>query len=136
MGKVLFLSPLANTDDSGYCATQLGLSHPEDFKSLAVVYPLIDIDDRIYTEGPRPDEPNVLRYPNKDIPSKEDTLAWIEKARQVPESRAGFERTPFPVSACHNGIFASHFLDPKGLKKSEFRPLDRIEAGAKLPKSM
>ncbi|RFN51443.1 hypothetical protein FIE12Z_4280 [Fusarium flagelliforme] len=120
----------------GYCATQLSLSHPDDFTSLALVYPLIDIDDRIFTEGPRPDEPNVLRFPNEDILPKEDTLAWIEKARQTPASRAGFERTPFAVSACQNGIFASHLLDPKGLNKDEFRPLARIEAGARLSKSM
>ncbi|KAJ4007325.1 hypothetical protein NW766_010009 [Fusarium irregulare] len=120
----------------GYCATQLSLSHPDEFNSLALVYPLIDIDDRIFTTGPHPDEPNVLRFPDEDILPKEETLAWIEKVRRTPASRAGFERTPFAVSACQNGIFASHILDPKGLNKDEFRPLNRIEAGAKLSKSM
>lgn len=124
------------TDDSGYCATQLSLSHPDEFNSLALVYPLIDIDDGIFTTGPLSDEPNVLRFPDKDILSKEETLAWIEKARQTPASRAGFERTPFAVSACQNGFFASHLLDPEGLNKDEFRPLNRIEAGAKLSRSM
>ena len=121
---------------SGYCATQLSLSHPDEFNSLALVYPLIDIDDRIFTTGPLPEEPNVLRFPDEDILSKEDTLAWVEKARQAPATRAGFERTPFAVSACQTGIFSSHLLDPKGLNRDEFRPLNRIEAGAKLSKSM
>lgn len=74
--------------------------------------------------------------PLEEIPSMEDTLAWIEKTRKKPESRAGFERTPFAVAACQRGIFSSHMLDNKGLDKADFHPLERIEAGAKLPKHM
>ncbi|WZH48274.1 Alpha/Beta hydrolase protein [Fusarium acuminatum] len=118
----------------GYCATQLALSHPDDFQSLGVVYPLIDIDDRIYTEGPRSDEPTILRMPLEEFPSKEDILAWIEEKRKVPETRAGFERTPYAAAAAQRGLFASHLLDNKGLNSAEFRPIKRIEAGARLPK--
>jgi hypothetical protein len=100
-----------------------------------VVYPLIDIDDRIWTEGPRSDEPTVLRMPLEEFPSKEDTLAWIEEKRKVPESRAGMERTPYAAAAAQWGLFASHLLDKKGLNSAEFRPIKRIEAGARLPKT-
>ncbi|KAF5675811.1 alpha beta hydrolase fold-3 [Fusarium heterosporum] len=120
----------------GYCAAQLALSHPDNFKSLGVVYPLIDLDDRIWAEGPRSDEPTILRLPIDEFPSKEITLAWIEEKRQIPESRAGFERTPYAAASAQWGLFASHILDHKGLNSAEFRPLNRIEAGAKLPKTM
>jgi hypothetical protein len=100
------------------------------------VYPLLDTKDRLYLQGALPNEPTVLRMPLEEIPSMEDTLAWIEKTRKKPESRAGFERTPFAVAACQRGIFSSHMLDNKGLDKADFHPLERIEAGAKLPKNM
>ncbi|KAM0555890.1 hypothetical protein ACHAPJ_006292 [Fusarium lateritium] len=127
---------LAGGSAGGYCATELALSHPDEFHSLAVVYPLLDTKDKVYLEGPSPDEPTVLRFPPEDIPFKADTLVWIEEKRKVPESRAGFERTPFAVAACQRGIFASHILDNKNLNKTEFHPLERIEAGAVLPKKM
>ncbi|KAF4437913.1 hypothetical protein F53441_12919 [Fusarium austroafricanum] len=127
---------LAGGSAGGYCATQLALSHPDEFQSLGINYPLLDIKDRLYVQGARPDEPTVLRMPLEEIPSMEDTLAWIEKTRKEPESRAGFERTPFAVAACQRGIFASHVLDNKSLNNLEFNPTERIQTGAKLPKNM
>ncbi|KAF4996139.1 hypothetical protein FDECE_12563 [Fusarium decemcellulare] len=124
---------LAGGSAGGYCSVQLALSHPEAFQALAIIYPLIDAKDRLYLEGPRPGEHNVLRFPDEEIPSKEDALVWIEEKRKTPESKDGFERSPWAVSACQNGLFMSHIFDNKNLNKREFFPLERIEAGDSLP---
>ncbi|KAJ4221453.1 hypothetical protein NW759_006700 [Fusarium solani] len=127
---------LAGGSAGGYCATELALSHPEDFRTLAVVYPLLDPRDKVYVEGPGPDEPTILRADLKDMPSKEETLAWIEEARKEPHSKDNLDRIPFPIAACHSGIFASDIFDSKGLNRRDFFPLERIEAGERLPPKM
>lgn len=99
-------------------------------------YPLLDLKDKLYVGGPRPGEPNVLRYPPEAIPSKEDTLAWIEEKRKAPTTKDGFDRTPFAVSAVHNGLFLTHIVDNKGLNKREFSPVELLEDGKRLPKKM
>lgn len=127
---------MANLYCRGYCATELALSHPDDFRALAIVYPLLDPRDKVYVEGPGPDEPTILRADLKDMPSKEETLAWIEETRKEPHSKDNLDRIPFPIAACHSGIFASDIFDNKGLNRREFFPLDRIEAGDRLPPKM
>lgn len=87
-------------------------------------------------EGPGPEDPTVLRYDLKDIPSKEDTLAWIEEKRQVPHSKDDFSRTPFAVAACHHGLFNSHIFDSKRLNQRAFYPLERLEDGGQLPSTL
>lgn len=121
---------------SGYCAAQLALSYPTDFSALAMMYPLIDPKDRVFTDGPRPGDPSVLRISLEVLPSKDDTMVWIEKKREKPHFKDGFDRVPFTVSACHNGLFGSHIFDNQQLNKNEFFPLERLEAGEKLPMKM
>ncbi|KAF4983800.1 hypothetical protein FZEAL_884 [Fusarium zealandicum] len=120
----------------GYCAAQLAFNHPDSFQALAMSYPLLDVKDKLYVEGVGPEDPNVLRFPTQDIPSKQDTLAWIEEKRREPHTRDGFERSPFAVAACHHGIFMSDLFDNKNLNRSEFNPLERLEAGETLPKNI
>lgn len=79
---------------SGHLAISLGLSHPNDIQSIAVVYPLIDPKDHIYNTGPTASDPNILRLPAEHMPSKEATLTWLEEERKKPLTKAGFERLP------------------------------------------
>lgn len=101
-----------------------------------MVYPLIDPKDHLYNSGPTESDGNILRLPSDFIPSKEDTLAWIEETRKQITSKSGFERAPFTVGACHHGLYGKLIFDNLGLQKREFYPLERIEAGEKLPKNM
>ncbi|KAK7424583.1 hypothetical protein QQZ08_008593 [Neonectria magnoliae] len=117
----------------GYCAAQVALSHPEDISALAIIYPCLDVKDKLYLEGPAEGEPTVLRYPLDQMPSVPDTLIWIEEKRSAVVTKGGFERTLFATSACQNGIFASHIFDHKNMDLDAFLPLERIKAGAKLP---
>lgn len=120
----------------GYCAVQLALSHPDDVSVLAINYPLLDLKDPLYLHGPTHDEPNVLRTPSKDIPSKEETVVWIKETRQVIATKAGFERTPFCVGMVHHGLFSSEVLDNRGLDLPAFSPLQRVSNGEKLPATL
>lgn len=60
---------------------------------------MIDPKDRVFTEGPDPADPNVLRIPLEAMPSKENTLFWIEEKRLKRHSKDGFDRIPFTVAA-------------------------------------
>lgn len=120
----------------GYCAVQLALSHPDEITALAMSYPLLDLKDDIFVNGPAPGQPNVLRVAAEQIPSKEDTVAWIEEKRTTVTTKDGFERISFCVGSCQHGLFASKVLDNRNLHRPEFFPLDRIKAGAKLPKKV
>ncbi|CAM1503499.1 Fc.00g010900.m01.CDS01 [Cosmosporella sp. VM-42] len=117
----------------GYCALQLALSHPDDISVLAMAYPLIDLKDKLYLEGPADGEGNVLQCPSEDMPSREDTVAWIEEKRKVITTKDGFERTPFCIAACQYGLLMSKVLDNKKTDLAPFLPLERIKSGAKLP---
>ncbi|KAM0433450.1 hypothetical protein ACHAPT_004330 [Fusarium lateritium] len=127
---------LAGGSAGGYCATEIAFSHPDEFGVLAIVYPLLDPRDKVYIKGPGPDEPTILRADLKDMPTKEDTLAWIGEKRKTPHSKDGFDRLPFAIAACHSGIFASEIFDNKNLNMREFFPLERVEAGERLPAKM
>lgn len=120
----------------GYCAIQLALSHPDEISAVAMAYPLLDLKDDIFVNGPAPGEPTVLRFPADQIPAKDDTIAWIENKRTTVTTKDGWDRTPFCVGACQYGLFASKVLDNRHLNRPEFLPLVRIESGAKLPKNM
>lgn len=137
-GHVMDLSRLLLFGGSagGYLAVQLALSHPDEVPAVAAVYPLLDTDDSLYLEGPGPGDPNVLRFKDEDILSKEVAMQWIEETRKEVATKAGFERTPLCVAICQHGLFVSGVLDNKGLKRADFSPLKRLEAGAKLPKSV
>lgn len=138
LGKFLclFLLVVLTGNVSGHLAITLGLSHPGDIQSIAVVYPLVDLKDYIYNTGPTESDGNILRLPSEFIPSKENTIAWIEESRKEPVNKSGFERAPFVVGACHHGLYGKLIFDNLGLNKREFYPLERIEAGEKLPKNL
>lgn len=123
----------------GYLSILLALSHPTDFSSLAVVYPLIDPTDHIYNSGPTTSDPNVLRMPFSEMPSREDTLTWIGESRKEIATKAGFERTAYAVAACHNGIFVKEIFDNLGLGTQglkEAYPIERVQAGERLPRKL
>ena len=125
---------LVGASAGGYCVLQLAQSHWDEVSALAMAYPLIDLRDDLYVKGPAPGEPTVLRYPPQDIPSKQDTMAWIDETRKTVTTKAGFERTPFCVATAQHGIFASEMLDHRNLDLPGFSPLERLRAGAKLPR--
>ena len=120
----------------GYGVVQLALSHPDDVRAVAMVYPLLDPKDDIFVKGPTVNEPNVLRFPWKDIPSKDAIITWLHDKRKTVQTKAGFERTPFSVGATQYGLFHSEVFDNRNLILSHFDPLERIKAGGSLPKKM
>jgi acetyl esterase/lipase len=120
----------------GYCTFQLALSHPEDISAVATAYPFVDPQDDIFTKGPAPGEPIPLRFPAEDLPSKEETIAWIEEARKTITTKAGFERTLFCVAATQYGLFASKVIGDEVSQNPYLTPQNWIKTGAKLPKNV
>ncbi|KAH8888030.1 alpha/beta-hydrolase [Thozetella sp. PMI_491] len=127
---------LTGSSAGGYAATQLALSHPDDISVVAMAYPFVDPKDDVIVSGPKAGEPTILRFPLEDMPSKEAVAAWVKEARQTVTTRAGLERTPLAVAAAQYGQFDELFFDNRNLNRPEFLPMERIKAGAKLPKKM
>jgi hypothetical protein len=132
------LSRLLLTGNSagGYGVMQLALSHPNDVSAIAVAYPFVDPKDNIFVKGPTDENPTILRFPLKDIPSKNVVVTSIDEARKTVTSKAELERTPFAVGATQYGLFNSEIFDSSNLNRTDFLPMERIRAGAKLPKKM
>jgi acetyl esterase/lipase len=127
---------LTGASAGGYHAAQLALSHPDDISILAVGYPALGLKDHLFTTGPRAGESNILNFPGEAIPSKEKVIEWIDETRKTIATKAGFERIPFSVGACHGGIFYDQIIDNKNLNLPELFPLARMETGARLPKKV
>ncbi|KAK5120579.1 hypothetical protein LTR85_006235 [Meristemomyces frigidus] len=128
---------LAGGSAGGYYTTQLALSHPNEVSVLALAYPAVDLKDDVFVHGPPVGAPTVLCFPAEQIPSKEDALVWVEKRRKTVASKGGFEITPFPVALTQHGILTSQMLEYDGVKlATEHLPLERIRAGATLPKAV
>jgi hypothetical protein len=105
----------------------LALSRPDEVSAVAMAYPLLDLKDNIFVNGPAPGEPAVLRFPAEQMPAKADTIAWFEKERAAVTTKDGWDRTPYCVSTCQYGLFASKILDNRNLNRPF--PLAKIEAG-------
>ena len=121
----------------GYYATQLAMSHPDEISALALTYPAVDVRDGIWNEGPPEGAPTVLRFPAEKMPSRDEALAWVAKTRKSVASKGGFERTPFLVALTQHGIFGQEMFEHDGIQlESEHLPLERLKAGAKLPKAV
>ncbi|KAI9705224.1 MAG: hypothetical protein M1820_005371 [Bogoriella megaspora] len=137
-GHVLDFSHLLLTGNSagGYCAAQLALSHPDEVSAVGIIYPALDMKDPYWYNGPAKGEPNVLRFPDEDIPRTEDALLWAEEMRKTVATKDGFDRTPFCVGLAQHGLFMSKVMDPKSTESLSLFPLDRIQAGARLPKAL
>lgn len=121
----------------GYYVSQVALSHPDEISALAMAYPCVDLKDGILSEGPPPGKPTVLRFPLADIPSKEEGLKWIKEKRGTVASKGELEITPYCVSLSQNGLFFSEVLEHNGVRLTiNELPLERLEAGARLPKNV
>ena len=120
----------------GYAATQLALSHPDEVSAMVLTYPMVDPQDHIFVTGPKEGEETVLRFPSEEMPAKDAVEAWIEKERQVVTTKAGFERGPFNAASAQYGLYYSHVFNNRDLPDADFLPLERIKAGARLPKKM
>ncbi|KAF2871075.1 Alpha/Beta hydrolase protein [Massariosphaeria phaeospora] len=124
---------LAGSSAGGYCAVQLGLSHPEEISAMAMAYPFVNPADEVIVNGPKDGEPTILRFPLDTLPSKEAVVAWIDESRKEVTSQADMDRGAFAAAAAQYGLYYSHLFDNRSLKRPEFLPLLRIKAGAKLP---
>lgn len=121
----------------GYYAAQLAMSHPDEISALALSYPAVDLRDQLWVDGPAEGAPTILRFPANEIPPKDDALAWVAEQRKTVASKGGFERTPFLVALTQHGLFGQELLEHDGVKlRSEDLPLERLKAGAKLPKAV
>lgn len=137
-GHSIDLSRLLLTGNSagGYCAIQLALSYPNDISAVAIAYPLLDPKDDVFVKGPAAGDPTILRFPLKDMPSKDVVLASVDEARKTVTSKAELERTPFAVGATQYGLFDSKIFDSSSVNRPDFLPIERIRAGSKLPKKL
>lgn len=124
------------TSHSGYGVTQLALSYTDDFKAAAMVYPMLDPKDDVFSKPTGPDEPTSLRLDRALIPSRDDTLAWIEQRLRELHTKEDLSISPFCVSSCHHGLLTSHVFDSKDRRKREYYPLERIEDGGRLPSTV
>jgi len=130
-------SLLTGGSAGGYYATQLAMSHPDEISALGLTYPAVDLRDDIWTKGPAKGAPTVLRFPLEGMASREDALSWVEGKRKTVASKGGFEITPFVVALTQNGLFAQEMLEHDGVKlQAEHLPLERLKAGARLPKAV
>ena len=121
----------------GYYAAQLAMSHANDISALALAYPAVDLRDGIWNDGPAEDAPTVLRFPADEMPSRDEALAWVAEKRKTVASKGGFERTPFLVALTQHGLFGQEMFEYEGVKlRPEDLPLERLKAGAKLPKAV
>jgi acetyl esterase/lipase len=128
---------LIGASAGGYYATQLAMSHPDEISTLALAYPAVDLKDAIWTEGPAEGAPTVLRFPLEMMSSRDDALAWVGEKRKTVASKGGFEITPFVVALTQHGLFAQEMLEHNDVKlQSEQLPLERLKAGARLPKAV
>jgi hypothetical protein len=97
----------------------------------------VDLRDQLWVDGPAEGAPTILRFPANEIPPKDDALAWVAEQRKTVASKGGFERTPFLVALTQHGLFGQELLEHDGVKlRSEDLPLERLKAGAKLPKAV
>lgn len=130
-------SLLVGGSAGGYYASQVAMSHPSEISALALTYPAVDLRDNIWTNGPSEGAPTVLRFAQEEILPKEDSLAWVQERRKVVASKGGFEITPFVVALTQHGLFASEMLEHGNAElSSKHLPLERLRAGAKLPKTV
>ena len=121
----------------GYYAAQLAMSHPDEISALALTYPAVDLRDGIWNDGPPEGAPTVLRFPAEEMPSRDEALAWVADKQKTVASKGGFERTPFLVALTQYGLFAQEMLEHDGVQlQSEHLPLERLAAGAQLPKAV
>ena len=121
----------------GYFAAQLAMSHPDDISALALSYPAVDLRDQIWIDGSAKDAPTVLRFPAEEIPTKDEALAWVAETRNTVASKGGLERVPALVALTQHGLFMQEIFKHNGIKlRSEDLPLERLRAGAKLPKAV
>jgi acetyl esterase/lipase len=121
----------------GYYAAQIAMSHPDEISALGLIYPAVDLRDEMWTKGPAEGAPTVLRFPLEEMASREDALSWVAEKRKTVASKAGFELTPFLVALTQCGLFGQEMLEHDGVKlQPEHLPLERLEAGARLPKAV
>lgn len=127
---------LAGGSAGGYGAVQLALSHPDDIAAMALQYPFVDPQDERWAHGPAHDATTIFRFPREEILPREVVEAWVEQHRRTVRTEAGLELTPYAVALTQHGVFNSLVFDPQNLQSPEFAPLERIRAGARLPKKM
>lgn len=128
---------LLGASAGGYYVSQLALSHPDEVSVLGMAYPGVDLNDDLFVHGPKPGAPTVLRFPGNEIPSKKNSLEWIEERRKVVASKGGFEIIPFCVGLTQHGDFHTQMFEHGNAHLlPEHLPLERIRHGAKLPKNV
>lgn len=121
----------------GYFATQLALSHPDEVSVLAIAYPGLDLKDHIFVSGPRSDAPALLQFPESQIPSKDDSLAWVQEHRKVVESKRNIDFTPFCVGLVQHGEFSKQMLEfGDTVLTTDELPIERVRNGGRLPKNV
>lgn len=128
---------LVGSSAGGYFATQLALSHPDEISAVALAYPAVDLRDELWTTGPIDGAPTILRFPEEEIPSKEEAMAWVAQQRKTVASKGGFEVTPYAVALAQHGLFASEMLEHGNVKlQPDHLPFERLKAGTKMPKNV
>lgn len=121
----------------GYHAAQLALSHPNEISVVSLLFPAVDLKDDLFRKGPEPGAPTVLRFPLNEIPSKEDSIAWIKERRNVVASKAGMDVIVYCVGLTQHGAYSEQMLEHGDVRlRTEHSPIERVKAGARLPKNV
>lgn len=111
------------------------MSYPDEISGVAMAYPAVDLKDNVFVEGPPEGKPTVLRFPMAEVPSKEQGLEWVRNARKTVASKGELEITPYCVALTQNGVFFDEVLEYGGVRlTTQELPLERLRAGARLPK--
>jgi acetyl esterase/lipase len=120
----------------GYLVLQTALSHPDEVSAAAMLYPLVDLRDDMFTRGPADGRPSVLGFPRDAMMSADEVVAWAARERESAEwkSRRGFEVTQFNVSATQCGKLYEEVFNPRdACAEGDVRihPLEKIKGGAR-----
>lgn len=121
----------------GYHAAQVALWHPDEISVVSLQFPAVDLKDDLFRKGPEPGAPTVLRFPLSDIPSKEESVAWIKERRNIVAFKAGMDVITYCVGLTQHGVFLEQMLEYGGVRlRTEHLPIERVKAGARLPKNV
>ena len=127
---------LFGSSTGGYGALQLALSHPQGIAMLALMYPVMNLKDKIFSSETIKGQPGVLSFPPDQLPSLQESLIWVVDRKRRVCTRDGFDAMFFAASLINHGVFARTLLFPRDAHRPEGCPFERIHSGTKLPTNM
>ena len=117
----------------GYFATQLALSHADQVRALAVIFPMLDPISEFSMHGYMGSDKTLEDKPKDSFLTPDETRRELDRLRgEGVVSSAGPERDRVMFASIQWGIFGELF-DPQGEAKTAWLPIERIKSGSQLP---